>query len=60
MGLGVGRLDQMLLDDAIAEAIAPDVILQVSELATYPVLVPSLRCFRQKEMPGIRCCCPSN
>lgn len=30
MGLGVGRLDQLLQDDAVKEAIAPDAILQVN------------------------------
>lgn len=30
VGLGVGRLDQMLLDDAVGTSIAPDALLQVS------------------------------
>lgn len=29
VGLGVGRLDQLLQDDAVKEALAPDAILQV-------------------------------
>lgn len=30
VGLGVGRLDQMLLDDAVGASIAPDALLQAS------------------------------
>ncbi|CAM9240080.1 unnamed protein product [Ectocarpus sp. 6 AP-2014] len=34
MGLGVGRLDQLLQDDAVKEAIAPDAVLQVGSPLT--------------------------
>lgn len=33
-GLGIGRLDQLLQDDAVKEALAPDAVLQVTKCGT--------------------------